>query len=276
MLSVNKKIKERICEGELKCEKCGRRFYIKNSIACFVDFNKQKIINIKKLRRISLNQEIPRKWLKFFSKEEFAALQKEWNWLSLIIKKQKNSVHLDFATGTGRFLRNIVSKTKGEIVALDFSYPVCLELVYFLKKIKKYSRISIVCADARKMPFKNEIFDSITSWHGLDEPRMEKAIKESRRILKNGAYLAVSGLHYQKNSKSFLLAKKHGIGFTDKKTVIQNFKKAGFQKIEYKNFFFGRWNEKGSYLPKFGDFYSTYAIRVRKNKPRSRASSLRG
>ncbi|TSD02171.1 MAG: hypothetical protein Athens071424_174 [Parcubacteria group bacterium Athens0714_24] len=262
--SIHKKTKEGVLEAELKCEWCGERFYIKDGIACFVSLSRKSTENIKKLRRTTIKQEIPKIWRRLFSRQEHAALQKEWDWMLSIIKKEKDAVHLDFATGTGRFLRNIISKTKGEIIVLERDYSTCLELQYFLKKIKKYKRVSVICADARKMPFKDGIFDSVSSWHGLDEPKIENAIKESKRILKNGACFTASGIHYQKGSKSFSIAKKHDIQFIAKEAIMQAVKKTGFRKIEYKRFFQGKWNEKGSYLPVIGDFYSTYAIKAKK------------
>lgn len=265
LLSTHKKTKERIIEGELKCKKCSKSFHIKDGIACFnscakKEFEKDAI----KLREITIDQEIPKTWMQLYSKQELKALKEEWDWMLSIVKKDKTSIHLDFATGTGRFLRNIVSQTKGEIVALDNGYGTCLELVYFLKKINKYSNVSIVCADARKMPFKDGIFDSVSSWHGLDELKMGNAIKESKRVLKDGDFLAVSGVYYQKESKSFLLAKKHHINFVTKKTIIQTLEKADFRNIEHKIFFCGKWNEKESYLPIFGDPYSIFAIKAQK------------
>ena len=114
------------------------------------------------------------------------------------------------------------------------------------------------------MPFRNGVFDSVSSWHGLDELKMEDAIKEAKRVLKKGGYFTASGVHYQKGSKSFSIAKKHNIQFIAKEAIMQALKEVGFRKIEYKRFFQGKWNEKGSYLPIIGDSYSTYAIRVKR------------
>lgn len=264
LLLIHQKTKERVIEGKLKCKRCHKSFYIKNDIALFIPSGEKQTKGLKKLRRITLKQEIPKTWLKHFSKKELAALYKERNWILSSIKKGKNTIHLDFATGTGRFLRNIVSRTKGEIVAFDNGYGTCLELQYFLKKTRKYNRVSIVCADARKMPFKNGVFNSVSTWHGLDEPKMEKAIKEAKRVLKKGGYFAVSGVHYQKESKSFSRAKKHGIRFLTKEIIMKTLRNIGFRKIEHRTFFEGRWNEKGDYLPIFNDFYSTYAVRAKK------------
>lgn len=260
LISTRKRTKERIIEGELKCKKCYRRFSIKNGIAYFIPKPRKQALDVKKARKITIEQEIPKTWIERFSKKELTALHKEWNWMLSAIKKGENTIHLDFATGTGRFLRNIVSKTKGEIIALDFGYSTCQELVYFLKRIKKYKRVSIICADARKMPFKDDVFDSISSWHGLDEPEMEEAIEETKRILKTGGYFTASGIHYPKGSKSFLRAKKHGIRFITKEAIMLSMKKVNFRKVKHKIFFKGQWSEKGDYLPIFNDLYSIYGV----------------
>jgi SAM-dependent methyltransferase len=263
--SIHKKIKERIIEGELKYEKCGRKFYIKNEIVCFDSYRKKQFeSDAQKLRKTTIEQEIPKKWIRLFSKPELAALKKEWSFLLSVVKKNKSAIHLDFATGTGRFLRNIIPKTKGEIIAIDNGYGTCQELRYFLKKTRKYDRISIICADVQKMPFRNETFNSASSWHGLNEPKMKDAIKETKRVLKNKSYFAASGIHYQEGSKSFLRAKKHNINFLTKEKIMLTLKNIGFHKIEHEVFYKGRWNEEGDYLPIFGDLYITYAVRGEK------------
>ena len=262
---IHKKTKERIIEGELKCGKCGKKFYIKNEIACFDSCQEKKFEkDAQKLREITTEQEIPKKWMRLFSKPELAALKKEWGFLLSVVKKSKSAMHLDFATGTGRFLRNIVPKTQGEIVALDNGYGTCQELQYFLKKIKRYNQVSIVCANARKMPFRNGVFDSVSSWSGLDEPKMKNAIKEAKRVLKKGGYFVASGVHYLKGSKSFRRAKKHSINFLTKEMIIKALQNAGFCNIEHKIFFEGRWKEKGDYLPIFNDWYISYAVWTQK------------
>ena len=263
--SIHKKRKERVVGGELWCEMCNKKFPIRDEIACFISScRKPAKTKVWSLRKITLEQEIPKKWMNFFSKEELEALKKEWQWMISAIKKSKRAIHLDFATGTGRFLRNIVSITKGEIVALEKDYPTCLELRYFLKKIKKYGKVSIVCCDAKNMPFKDGVFDSISSWHGLDEPEMNKTLKEVRRVLKEGGCFVASGIHYLKNSKSFLRAKKHNISFLTKEMIIKALKNAGFKNIKHTVFFEGRWNEKNSYLPVFNDWYISYGIKSQK------------
>lgn len=266
-LLIHKKTTERIIEGELRCEKCGRKFYIRNEILCFASCNKKQFErDIQKLRKTTIKQEIPKKWMQLYSKKEKGALKKEWQWMLRAIEKSKNAIHLDFATGTGRFLREIVSKTKGEIVAIDNGYGACQELQYFLKKIRKYSRVSIICVDARQMPFKDETFNSISSWYGIEELKMENSVKESKRVLKKGGIFMTSATHYPIKSKSFLLAKKHGIRLITKEELFKIFKKNFFCQIEQKIFFKGYGGKKDFPIPVTGDFYLMYAIKAKKKR----------
>jgi SAM-dependent methyltransferase len=261
---IHRKTKERIIEGELKCKKCGRNFYVRNEIVCFDSCRKKQFErDAQKLRKTTVEQEIPQKWMRLFSKQELAALKREWNFLLSVIKKNKSTIHLDFATGTGRFLRNIISKTKGEIVALDNGLGTCQELQYFLKRIKKYDNVSIVCADARKMPFRNVVFDSVSSWCGIEELKMKNAVKESKRVLKDGGVFILGAIHYQKRSKSFLLAKKYGVRFITKEEIIKILKKNKFHNIEQKIFFKGYTGKSDFPLPT-GDFYLMDGIKASK------------
>ena len=263
-ISIYRKRRERVWEGELKCQKCGKKFLIKNEIAYFIPYPGKQGLDDKTARKDILNHEIPKKWMNLFSKQELKALKKEWQWMLSSIKKSKSAIHLDFATGTGRFLRNIVPIAKGEIAVLDFGYSTCKELAFLLRRIKKYQMVSVICADARKMPFRDNTFDSVSTWHGLDEMKMGRAIKEAYRVLKSKGYFVASGVHYLKGSKSFRRAKKHNINFLTKEMIVKALQNAGFHNIEHKIFFEGRWNEKGDYLPMFNDWYISYAIRAQK------------
>jgi ubiquinone/menaquinone biosynthesis C-methylase UbiE len=143
---------------------------------------------------------------------------------------------------------------------MDFGYANCLGLQKFLKKIGKYSKVTIVCGDARKIFLADNSIDSISSWHGLDEPNIEKALEESMRILKKSGRIALAGLLYDKGSESLKLAKKAGIQFAEKDKAYNYIKKIGFRNIKYKEF--SRMKEKTNqnYIPKRGDYSTSYVI----------------
>lgn len=264
-LKIEKKIKDRIQTGKLKCNKCNASFKIIDDIVCFKSISEKGLADkIKRLQRSSLNQELNKKWLKYFNKKELVALKEEWKWMIKKINLKNSRVHLDWATGSGRFLRNILNLVNGEIVVLEGDYATCVNLKDFLKKIRGYKKITIIYSDAKNMPLANNSIDSVSSWHGIDEPKIKKALDESRRILKKKGNLTVSGAFTEKGSKSLKTAIKHGMTLTKKDETYKHFKKLRFKKIDYQIFFEGKWGEKDSFWPKYGDYYSSYGISGRK------------
>lgn len=265
-LEAKKKIRERIQIGDLKCSKCKADFKIIDGIVCFKSIiDKDLDERIKRTRAMFLSQELNKKWIKHFTNKEFIALKEEWQWMISKLNLKNSQIHLDWATGTGRFLRNILNLVKGEIVTLETDYATCVGLKDFLKKIRKYSKVTIIYGDARNMPFINNSIDSVSTWAGLDEPRVGKAIDESQRILKKEGVLAVSGLYFENNSKSLKIALKEGIEFAKKDKAQQYFKKLGFRDIDYKIFFEGKWTSDKDFLPKKGDYYASYAVAGKKS-----------
>lgn len=264
-LEIEKRSKDRIQTGDLKCNKCSASFKIIDDIVCFKSIAEKGLDKkIKKFQESFLNQELKKKWLKYFNKKEFTALKEEWRWMINKLNLKNSKIHLDWATGSGRFLRNILGVIKGEIIAMEIDYATCVGLRDFLKKIKGYSRVTIICSDARKMPLADNSIDSISSWHGLDEPNISKAIDESKRVLKLNKIFSAAGLFYKKESKSLKIANKWKIKFAEENMAYRYFKRVGFKNIKHKTFFEGKWLERESFLPRFGDYYTSYAVVGRK------------
>lgn len=265
-LEITKRLRDRIIEGKLLCKRCSNTFAITNDIVCFKEITRRDKDRkkIQETQKMFLGQEFKKKWLQYFTKEEFTAVEEEWSWMIDKLELRNSRIHLDWATGTSRFLRNILGVIKGEIIALESDYTTCLGLRTFLKEIRKYSKVTIICSDARNMPLADNVVDSISSWHGLDEPKISKAIDESKRILKKNKVLVVSGMFYEKNSQSLKIAIKEGIEFAGKNKAYQYFKKLNFKDIDYKIFYRGKWLEHESFLPRIGDDYTCYGINGRK------------
>lgn len=265
-LLEGKKLKDRIQNGKLSCNKCNASFEIIDEIACFRSITKKDRTEkqIRKIQDLFILQEVEKKWLKHFTKQELLSLKNEWDWMIDAFNIEKSKIHLDWATGTGRFLRNILNVVKGETIVLEVDYPTCVGLKTLLKKINKYSKVTIICGDARSMPLVSSSVDSVSSWHGLDEPKISKAINESKRILKPNKTLSMVGLFYESGSKSLSLAKKHRIEFAEENKIRQYFRKLRFKNTRYKIFFQGKWLDRHSFLPRFGDHYASYAISGKK------------
>lgn len=265
-LKVKKRTRNRIHKGKLLCKNCNASFDIIDDIVCFRkitkgDKNKTKI---QKTKDLFLNQEYKKEWQRHFSKKEFFAVKEEWKWIINSLDLRNSKIHLDWATGTGRFLRNILEIVKGQIIALESDYATCVGLRAFLKKIDGYSNITIIRGDARAMPFSDNSIDSISSWHGLDEPDIDKAIDESKRILKKDKKIAVSGLFYEKGSKSLGIAKKSKINFAQQERAYDYFKKLEFKDIKYKVFPKVKETSRENFLPHYGDYYYIYDISTKK------------
>jgi len=264
-LKIEKKSVDRIHEGHLKCNKCNASFKIIDDIVCFKPIQEKNLDKkIKRIREMFFSQELNKDWLKHFDKKEQSALEKEWKWMIDKLNLKNSKIHLDWATGTGRFLRNALNLIKGEIITLETDYATCLGLRALLKEIKEYSKITIIYGDARNIPLADNSVDSASSWHGIDEPKINKALDEAKRVLKKDGVLAVSGLFFEDNSRSLKIALQEKIEFAKKDKTQQYFKRLGFQDINSKVFFEGKWTSDKDFLPKKGDYYTSYGVAGRK------------
>lgn len=103
--------------------------------------------------------------------------------LSLIPDLPQNPAVLDIGCGNGAQSR-ILAEELGRITAIDNHAP-------FLEQIKD-PRIETRCASMNKLPFKPESFDLIWSEAAIYIIGFEEGLKQWRRYLKPGGYLAVS------------------------------------------------------------------------------------
>jgi len=104
---------------------------------------------------------------------------------------------LDLGCGTGLLFEHIGNRVK-LLVALDVSTK---SLKRAKRRAKSLPNVTILRADADFTPFHNEIFDAvfaITILQNMPNPLL--TLKEMRRISKNHAFIAVTGL-----KKDFIL-----------------------------------------------------------------------
>ncbi|MFH1327015.1 MAG: class I SAM-dependent methyltransferase [archaeon] len=151
------------------------------------------------------------------------------------VKKCKGNV-IDLGSGTGRFLHKI---PKGKMWLVDFSEQM-LKLAQKKAKSKKIPT-EIILAQAYKLPFKNNFFDSgiaIFSIHCIEKKQnRNKAIKELYRVLKPGAKAKISV--WNKDTKRFKNSPKERIVrwrniakryyyLYEPEEIYTDFKKVGF------------------------------------------------
>jgi len=118
----------------------------------------------------------------------------EANFLKKAIKqlKQDKIKVLDIACGTGRMLPEVFSTGKDiEYVGLDTSKEMTNILKEKAKKISVGKKVKIKIGDASKIPFKDNSFDVVYSFHllwHLPKEDQEKIIKEMSRVCKKDGF----------------------------------------------------------------------------------------
>ncbi len=111
------------------------------------------------------------------------------------LKNNPTSV-LELATGAGGGTAAVALQKKKEtkLFTIDIGFECLGNAMGIGKYLKQKDTILPVCANFWYLPFKNESFDSVCTYCGLDESREnEKTISEIARVLKeNGTFVFVS------------------------------------------------------------------------------------
>lgn len=153
------------------------------------------------------------------TRAESVALREKHRFETNIVQNalQKKEVNveeqvLDVACGTGRLLVEIIDNPKVIYTGIDTSPAMINEL----KKKKKDDRINLLIADATKLPFPDEKFDVVFTYHLLWHIPIEeqkKVIQEMLRVTKKGGKVIIDTINpnflfAKSNSKVFKISKK--------------------------------------------------------------------
>lgn len=100
-------------------------------------------------------------------------------------KGPSTSRALDLGCGAGRYLK-LLSNLKVNVIGSDIAFESLLDL--------KNTCSDLVCLDAQKLAFKDELFSLIISMFGVLSHcyHTEEALKEARRVLKKGGIFIFS------------------------------------------------------------------------------------
>jgi demethylmenaquinone methyltransferase/2-methoxy-6-polyprenyl-1,4-benzoquinol methylase len=100
-------------------------------------------------------------------------------------------VVLDIATGTGDLAFELAAQGATRVVALDFSRAM-LRLAARKRTASHFDRITFLCGDAMRLPFRDASLDACTIGFGLRNlPDYEGAIHEFARVLRPGGVLVI-------------------------------------------------------------------------------------
>ena len=110
----------------------------------------------------------------------------EWKCIRSLLPSEKGKV-LDLGCGTGLYTERL-KKTGFEVFSLDYSGKM-------LKVAEKRAEGNFIRGDAADLPFRDSSFDgiiSVTSFEFFSDP--EKALREMRRVVKNGGFIIIGML----------------------------------------------------------------------------------
>ncbi len=142
--------------------------------------------------------------------------QIEISFLKKTLKKHNAKIKiLDVACGTGRMLETVAKvRPLSKYYGLDTSKTMINELNKKAKKIKFKTNLKI--ADATKIPYKDNYFDVVYTYHllwHLPEKTQKKILKEMLRVTKSGGHIIFDILNKDfiwEKTKDILNMKKIG------------------------------------------------------------------
>jgi len=109
------------------------------------------------------------------------------------VRIEKEGLILDVGCGTGILFDHVPDETDG-IVGLDFSKKCLLQAKERVGS-KRLRDVQLIQADADNMPFHNEVFKMVFAITILQNmPNASETLAEIKRVSRNDALIAVSGL----------------------------------------------------------------------------------
>jgi 2-polyprenyl-3-methyl-5-hydroxy-6-metoxy-1,4-benzoquinol methylase len=205
-LKVKKRTNKEVEEGFLKCKKCKSTYMIKQGIPIIL--SEKKLKDFSKTRKNWENW-----WRKVRKKSDIDLYEDLWNQAEKnlggepLYKKEdlENKIVLDAGCGNGRYIKSHFSKFNcKEIIAVDLGRQV-----FEAKKQNNSDNTHFIQTDLTNLPFKDEIFDVITS-HGVlhHTPKPKKTFYLLSKHLKKNGLMAIYVYHkewqYFKNHKKSL------------------------------------------------------------------------
>lgn len=172
------------------------------------------------------------------------------------LKKDRIRI-LDVGCGTGRMLPGIFSIKKNiEYFGLDTSKEMIQHLKEKAKRLGIEKKVKIKISDATKMPFKDNSFDIVFSYHVLwhiPKKDQKEMVKEMRRVCKKGGFIVFDILNkdFIWEKLKTILGKKKGdelykITLNEAKKMINNSKNIKIGKLNdaqiKKDFFYHIFN----------------------------------
>lgn len=197
--------------------------------------------------------------------EVYPALEKSRDELVRLSGAASARAILDWPTGEGYCLHYLARQAHPEalVVALDVNFRTMAKIKPYYEKYGLSDRMLFVAADARKMPFKDGVFQSVTALGGTTEiENTEAGFSETYRVLESGGWFGLSGDQYKEGSPSMEVAARFGLaGPLTKDRLEATMNSIGFCNLAYEVLYQGYDadddlpDEERCPLPARGDWY---------------------
>ncbi len=191
-----------------------------------------------------------KKTQRMFWNEHYRLHESGWRKFTIFLPDQQKLLKgknvLELGAGNGKTIQGLLRAGAKKITAIDFSeIAVSFAEKKFVKEIEQ-GKLSVLHADATKLSFKNNSFDTVVCYHTLGAMFLrerKKCFKEVFRVLRKGGTLlfedfAVGDLREKKKSlkevEKKTLQKNNGViqHFFDKKEVLGLIEWVGFETLE--------------------------------------------
>ncbi|MGD2105776.1 MAG: methyltransferase domain-containing protein [Anaerolineae bacterium] len=137
---------------------------------------------------------------------------------------------VDLASGRCSLVEEMARRLDRAIVATDFSPRVLRQDRHRLESFGLYDKISLLAFDARRMPFREDAVETLTTNVGL--PNIEKPgdlLKELRRVV-DGQFLAISHFYSEKDEANAKALREAGLSsLIFRKAAVEDFIASGWE-----------------------------------------------
>lgn len=168
-------------------------------------FLSEVYLSQNKVRQSAKIKMLARK--KKYSEEYNQEIKKQLKSLQCMVKWDTQTV-LDIATGRGTLLKLLLSSNPKNIVGSDISLKPLQGLKRELEIAQRYTNTSLLVMNAKMIPFSDNSFDIITSFHGINHiQNTADLLSESMRVSKR--FLSLDNIGTERNRKFYDNGIKH-------------------------------------------------------------------
>ena len=184
----------RISRAELRCRECGEVWWVDRSVGRFGPRGREETRKATPRRPerpgewpVPPGEVLPRELLEAHGRTLSSMLQSLSHWSGALLSLPARDRPLLQRAADPTNFRQL-------LIGVDPDIERLLPLETFLRKVRRYARVSLVEAQADRLPFRASMANGVISMGGINElPHARDWIEEVARVLRPGAPVLLSG-----------------------------------------------------------------------------------